>query len=274
MYKILKVLNNNALLIQSNHQNLESIFLGKGIGFGKRNGDFWEPTENTKEFILESSDGRTASIGTKNGIEPIYLEVAGKIIEEAQNVFEGIRTDILLPLADHIAFAAKRQREKIYIANPFIPDIKVLFGKEYTIAQKCKEIILEMAGYQISDDEVGFIALHIHSGLTHEHVSDTMRDTQTIANSMKLISSLSEEELDVNSLPYIRLMSHLYYLIMRTRTKEAVNLDLNDYMEKKYPYSTCISKKVCSYIQEQIGYALDEQEVGYLAVHIQRLLNK
>ena len=72
----------------------------------------------------------------------LFLEAAGKIIQEAEQVFDTIRRDILLPLADHIAFAAKR-KEKIFLANPFIPDIKILFGKEYAVALKSREIIEE-----------------------------------------------------------------------------------------------------------------------------------
>lgn len=272
MYQIIKVLNNNALLVQRQNRKAESILLGKGIGFGRRNGDRLEDRQGAKEYTLESSDARTVSLGTENGIEPIYLEAAGRIIEEAENVFDGISSDILLPLADHIAFAARREREKIFVPNPFIPDIKVLFGKEYTVALKSRDIIRELAGYEITDDEAGFIALHIHSGLSHEQVSDTMRDTQTIGASMQLVSRMAGREFDVNSLTYTRLLSHLYYMIVRTRTGESVNIDLNDFMYQSYPEAVKIAGCVCSYMEEQIGCKLDTQELGYLAVHIQRLI--
>lgn len=272
MYQIIKVLNNNALLVQRTSRQSESILLGKGIGFGRRNGDCLSDKQGAKEYTLESADSRSNSIGTENGIEAVYLEAAGRIIEEAENIFDGISSDILLPLADHIAFAARRQREKVFVPNPFIPDIKVLFGKEYTVALKSRDIIKELAGYEISDDEAGFIALHIHSGLSHEQVSDTMRDTQTIGAGMQLINRLAEKEFDMNSLTYTRLLSHLYYMIMRTRTGEAVNIDLNGFMTQNYPKAVNIAKQVCEYMETQIDSKLDLHEMGYLAVHIQRLL--
>ncbi len=272
MYQIIKVLNNNALLVQRKNRETESILLGKGIGFGRRNGDILSGRQEAKEYTLEASDGRSITIGTENGIEAIYLEAAGRIIEEAEIVFEGINSDILLPLADHIAFAARRQREKIYIPNPFIPDIKVLFGKEYAVALKSREIIRELAGYEISDDEAGFIALHIHSGLSDEQVSDTMKATQTIDSSMQLLNRLANKTFDVNSLTYTRLLSHLYYMIMRTRTGETVNIDLNGFMTQTYPDAVNIAEQICEYMETQLGSKLDEHEMGYLAVHIQRLL--
>lgn len=74
----------------------------------------------------------------------------------------------------------KREKEKIHIPNPFIADIKALFGREYTVVLNCRDSVEKMTGYQISDDEVGFIALHIHSGLSDEHVTETLKITQTI----------------------------------------------------------------------------------------------
>lgn len=271
MYKILRVLNNNALLVLDNNEN-EIIVLGKGIGFGRKSGDIIEGHQGIKEYKLVGEDRRAYEIGTENGIEPIYLEAAGKIIEEAEKVFDVISSDILLPLADHIAFAARRERENIYVPNPFIPDIKVLFGKEYAVALKSREIIRELAGYEISDDEAGFIALHIHSGLSHEQVSDTLKDTQIIDKSMQLIKILSNKEVDEEELTYTRLLSHLYYMIVRTRTGQAVNIDLNDFMINNYKKATDIAEQVCSYISQQLEMKLDSMEVGYLAIHVQRYL--
>ena len=44
-----------------------------------------------------------------------------------------------------------------------------------------------MTGYRISDDEAGFIALHIHSGLSDEQVSDTLKTTQIIDDCILMI---------------------------------------------------------------------------------------
>ena len=272
MYQIQKVLNNNALLVLKDSKKTESILLGKGIGFGKKSGDFVDDTKNVKEYKLIPDDGRSSAIGTENGIEPVYLETAGRIIEAAEQVFDEIRSDILLPLADHIAFAATRAKEKLFVPNPFIPDIKVLFGKEYAVALKSRDIIKEYAGYEISDDEAGFIALHIHSGLSHEQVSSTLRDTQVINQSMQKIVESSGRQPDENSLTYTRLLSHLYYMIVRTRNNGGVNISLNEFMKEKYPQAMEMAQEICFYMSEQLELELDELEIGYLAVHIYRYL--
>lgn len=270
MYSILKVLNNNALLVLGENRATESILLGKGIGFGKKAGDLLEANTEIREYQLATDDGRKAMIGTENGIEPMYLETAARIVEEAEQVFETISPDILLPLADHIAFAARREQQQIFLPNPFIPDIKVLYGKEYAVALKSRDIIREFAGYEISDDEAGFIALHIHSGLSHEQVSETLKDTQIISRSMQMIAEESGKEVQEDSLTYTRLLSHLYYVIARTRSREKVGVDLNSHMAEHYPAAMKTACKVCRFIEDEMQVKLDELETGYLAVHVER----
>lgn len=272
MYRIQKVLNNNALLVMDEKEHKESILLGKGIGFAKKAQDRIAASKEFKEYKLVPNERRHETIGTKTGIDPIFLEAAGKIIEAAEEVFDDVSSDILLPLADHIAFAAKREREKIYVPNPFIPDIKVLFGREYAVALKSRDIIKEYAGYEISDDEAGFIALHIHSGLSHEQVSATLKDTTIINQCMQLIEQEFGGEANENSLTYTRLLSHLYYMVVRTRKGEGVNIDLNGFMHEKYQKAMNIAQKICDFMAMQLGLLLDELETGYLAIHIERYI--
>ena len=250
MYNIRKILNNNALLVVGETEQTESILLGKGIGFGKKIGDCLQHSEAIKEYRLAQNDGRTVAIGTENGIEPVYLEAAGRIIEEAERVFDKISSDILLP-------------------NPFIPDIKVLFGKEYAVAMKSRDIIKEYAGYEITDDEAGFIALHIHSGLSHEQVSETMKYTQIINQSMQMIVEESQKNVQEESLAYTRLLSHLYYILVREKNGGRVGVDLNAYMMEKYSRAMVVAKRVCRFMENAAQISLDELEQGYLAVHIE-----
>ena len=274
MYNIKKILNNNALLVLGENEKTESILLGKGIGFGKKVGDRLESGTNMKEYRLAGNNERRVAIGTENGIEPVYLEAAGRIIEEAEKVFDKVSPDILLTLADHIAFAARREQQRMYVPNPFIPDIKVLFGKEYAVAIKSRDIIKEYAGYEISDDEAGFIALHIHSGLSHEQVSETLKYTQIISQSMQMIVEAANKTVWEESLAYTRLLSHLYYILVRTRNGSKVGVDLNCYMEEKYPHAMDVACKVCDFIEEQIQTELEELEKGYLAIHIERYFSE
>ena len=181
-----------------------------------------------------------------NGIRPEFIEASGKIIDEAEKIFQKVSRDILLPMADHIALAAKRAEENRQIPNPFTPDIRVLFAREYAAALKGREIIREMTGYEISDDEMGFITLHIHAGLSDEQVSETLETTRIIDEGIAMIERAFGQKFEEDSLAYTRLMSHLYYMVARTRRGESAKADFNDFIFANYPETGKVAEQVCA----------------------------
>ena len=128
MFKILKVLNNNSILVIDLDTKQELIFLGKGVGFGKKVNQNVSEIENAKAYRFTEQQSRQESIDTIKSISPVFIEIAGGIIEEAEKQFGNVDNNILLPLADHIAFAIKRMEQDIELKNPFAKEIKVLFG--------------------------------------------------------------------------------------------------------------------------------------------------
>lgn len=54
MYRIEKVLNNNSILASKDNQ--EVIFLGKGIGFGKKINDIYIPGDGVKKYKMETKE--------------------------------------------------------------------------------------------------------------------------------------------------------------------------------------------------------------------------
>lgn len=105
-----------------------------------------------------------------------------------------LRHDILIPMADHIAMAAARAREKKEIPNPFQHDIAALFGDEYEAARKGCEILKKMTGTALGEDEAGFIALHIHAGLAQENVADSLETARLVGVCMTMIEERSRKE--------------------------------------------------------------------------------
>ena len=165
---------------------------------------FWE-TGSASDIVWESGwqnflKGRryelvrekTPALIRVNGIDPIDIEAAGKIIEMAEAAMGPLQHDILIPMADHIAMAAARAREKKEIPNPFQHDIAALFGDEYEAARKGCEILKKMTGTALGEDEAGFIALHIHAGLAQENVADSLETARLVGVCMTMIEGGAE----------------------------------------------------------------------------------
>lgn len=271
MFRVIKSLNHNSVLAIDIKTNNEYILLGKGIGFGKKVNERMEAPKDAQIYLLQKDTDRGLSKEIINKIEPEFLEIANAIIIEAEKQFEKIDKNILCPLADHIAFAVKRIRNNEEISNPLTQDIKALFSEEYKVASKGKQILKEMENIEISEDEVGYIALHIHSAIKNEKISQAMQTAMLVRECISSIEEYIGESIDVESLSYNRLMSHMKYMIARNIKGETIKLNMNDYIKERFPKSFMISKNICEKVEVELKKEIKDVEIGYLAMHIERV---
>ena len=120
---------------------------------------------------------------------------------------------------------------------------------------------------------MGFITLHIHAGLSDEQVSEALETTRIIDEGISIIEEAFGQEFEEDSLAYTRLMSHLYYMVARTRKGESAKADFNDFIFANYPYTGKVAEEVCSYMSRQLKKNVAREEIGFLAIHIQRVID-
>lgn len=268
MFKINKVLNHNALLVIK--ENQEYLLLDKGIGFGKKVSDRVVPTNQGVLYQLQTETSRGTSKSVVDRIDPMFLEIGNEIIQLAQQLGEMDR-NILLPLSDHIAFAIERIKNGLTISNPFSNEIRLLNPKEYEVALKSRQIIQDKTGYNINEDELGYITLHIHSALTNCKVDKGMQVAIIIKESIEKIEENLNTKIDVSSLAYSRLLTHMKYMLMRIETQEKLNLDMDEYVKTNYPLAYEVAQDIMKRISIILHQPIPAIEIGYLALHIQRI---
>lgn len=271
MFKILKVLNNNSILVIDLDTKQELIFLGKGVGFGKKVNQNVSEIENAKAYRFTEQQSRQESIDTIKSISPVFIEIAGGIIEEAEKQFGNVDNNILLPLADHIAFAIKRMEQGIELKNPFAKEIKVLFEEEYNVAKKGKNLINQKISVEINDDEVGYITLHVHTALTREHVVQSMDVARMIQEGIQTIEKELGAMLDDATISYTRLLTHMKFMILRVINDEKLHLDMTDYVLENFPDSFALAKQICNSFEQSIKKPFPNIEISYFAIHIERV---
>lgn len=276
MYRVRKALNHNTLIAISMENNQEYLVIGKGIGFGKKVSERFEIPENIEctVYSLHEQTERGKAMELIKGIEPVYLEIAGKVLAKSEEVFGKIDKRILFPMADHIAFAVQRIRANEQISNPLTDDIRALFHMEYKTAECVKDILWEMLQVEIDEHEIGYIALHIHSAIEDENVALSMQIAMAVRECIRMIEEETGQTIDVMSLSYNRLMNHIRYMVARSIKGEKLKLNMNDYMSVKFPKSFWMATEVCKQLEKQLhrNSPLDEVEIGYLAMHIERVL--
>lgn len=273
MFRVIKALNHNGVLAIDMNTNKEYILLGKGIGFGKKVNERMEAPEDTSIYLLQQETERGSVKEILNNIEPEILEITSSIITEAKKKFKKVDENILCPLADHIAFAVKRIKNNEHISNPLTQDIKALFPEEYEVACKGRDVIKEVEGVEINEDEVGYIALHLHSSLGNEKVSQAMETARLVRDCVTSIEQNTGKKIDIDSLSYNRLMSHIKYMVARTLKGETIKLDMNDYIKEKFQKSFKIAEHICRKLGGELNREIKEVEIGYLAMHIERVFS-
>lgn len=274
MYRVIKVLNNNGVLVYDMERKEEAILLGSGIGFGKHVNERFELVDASKAkryTVVDREEKNRTGRQVLSGMNPVFLELAGKIVEMARQEFGDLNPNILIPLADHIAVAVERMQNGIFLKNPFQEDIKVLYPAEYLVAEKSRELAQEAVGCDLCDDEVGYIALHIRAG----HMDERLEESLQMVSVMKMVTKKVEDALNItldpHSFMFERFMAHLRYLLVRIRDEEPVTLDMDEYARSNFPQAYELAEELCSEIGADMKKPVPREAIGHLAIHIERL---
>lgn len=273
MYRVSKVLNNNGVIAIEMEENQEYVLLGKGIGFGKKVSQRFEAPSDCTRYSLKNDTERGSAASLVKSVDPVFLEIANEVLKEAEHTFGKIDKRILFPLADHISFAVARMKNGEQISNPLTGDIHALFYKEFQVASVLKKILSDRMQIEIGDDEIGYVALHVHSAIEDEKVSVAMQMARTVRECVSIIEAETGKKIDVMTLDYNRLMNHVKYMAARLLRGEELKININDYIEIKFPKAFAIATTVCDHLGENIGVQPGEREIGYLAMHIERVYN-
>lgn len=272
MYRVIKVLNNNGVLVYDMKRGEEAILLGRGIGFGKHVNQRFERDENTKRYtIVDREEKKRTGRQVLSGMDPAFLELAGQIVDMARLEMGELNPNILIPLADHIAVAVERMQNGILLKNPFHGDIRVLYPEEYQIGKKSQRMIGQATGCVLCEDEVGYIALHIRAGRMDEKLEDSLH----MVTLMREIAEMAEKamgiKLEPDSFVFERFMAHLRYLIARIRDGEAITLDMDQYAREQFPESYRLAEEICNKAGRELHKPVPREAVGHLAIHLERL---
>ena len=148
--------------------------------------------------------------------------------------------------------------------------IKDVIGKGGDMINK---IIAESDNVKIDidDDEIGYVALHIHSALEKESVSVSMQMAQAVRDCVSMIEEQRGIHINVMSLSYNRLMNHVKYMVARVLKGESLKVNMNDYVQHNFPESYELATTVCNHLSHALRKPLEELEIGYLAMHIERV---
>lgn len=270
-YKIIKILNNNVVLAKQSGK--EKILFSKGIGFKKHAGDtVGADIELDKVFTIENKDNSSKFHELISRVDNDIVGLCEEVICMIDREFnEELDEKIHVALTDHIAFTLMRLKEDNEIVNPFLIETETLYKREFETAKKAISILEKRTGINIPDGEIGFIALHIHSARNKGKLSETIKCAYIASSIAELIEDELYIEIDRNSLDYARFIIHVQFAIKRMMSNSPIKNGLLETIKKEYSNSYNVAAKAADLIERELKIKVVPDEIGYIAVHIEKL---
>lgn len=272
--RVTKVINNNFVCACSTNRK-EVVFMGKGIGFGAKEGDLVDKKRVEKVFKMDNQSTIDKFKDLLENLPIEHFKISNEIISYTRRTLgKRLNQNIYITLTDHINFAIQRFKNGMQFSNPLLWEVKQFYKSEYLIGEHSVRLIEERLGIKMTEDEAANIALHIVNAEYNTDMKDAMKITTLVRDILKIIADFYKVELDEESLHYSRLVTHLKFLSQRLFMNETLqNSDdaLVEIITKSYPREFECAIKIKNYIEEKYEQNMSTEELAYLTVHIKRV---
>lgn len=272
---IKRVYNNNVVMVDD--AGTERIAVGKGIAFGRKRGDVVDSASFEKVFTLDDPTQLSRLERLIKGIPSEYLLIAEDIVSMLRRESASVIDDnVLIALTDHISMALEREQAGIICDNPLLFEIKRFYGCEFELALKAREIIRGHLGIEISEAEVGFIALHIVNATMKQRADHLMLSIKMINGILNTVSETFGLTYDEGSVQYERFLRHLQFFSQRVLDKSIAQSEdtfLFHLGKDQYPDALECTERIGAHIEQEYGCVVSDAEKGYLVYHIANLVH-
>lgn len=166
-----------------------------------------------------------------------------------------------------------RKQERIHIRESFLAELKT--KKEFQTAGRIGAAIAEEFGIQVTEDETGYIAMHLlgaRSRYRDKEVPGTVMDNFHLVRLAKAIMKTAEEktgqQLYRNSDLLTGLVNHLGPSISRLQMQMDIRNPLLGEMKEKFPELMNLAKICVKDVEKELELIFPESEIAFIAMHL------
>ncbi|MFR7592117.1 MAG: BglG family transcription antiterminator LicT [Longibaculum sp.] len=276
---IKKILNNNVVITLNEHHE-EIVVMGKGLAYGKKTGDYIDPSKINKTFEVSLKESQKKMINMLKDIPIEYMEISDEVIQKARKDLDSdIDDSLYISLTDHIHTSIERYKEGIPLKNQLLFEIKHFYKKEYELGLWALSLIQDKYHIAMDEDEAGFIAMHIVSSEIGRNISDVYEMTNFIQEILKLVRDYFQRDFDEESLAYYRFATHLKFFGLRVfnqskhHQEDSLNNDLLEIMKEKYVQPYLCALEIKNFIEKKYQYELEDEEILFLTIHVAKIIS-
>lgn len=277
-YKIESIINNN--FVATRKDGIEIILAGRGIAFGRKIGDYVDQSKIEKTFSLEDARQKQNFTNLAETLPEDLMELTVKVVNVIENSSQlHLKTVTFIALADHIAFALERYQNGQHMPNKLLNEAKRFYPFEIELGKKAIDVIYKETGISLSEDEAGFIAIHL---INTSESSDTsgVQQLKMIKDIISIVQDYFEITFDEESFYYQRFVTHLKFFVFRVlKEKENESTSVRDdffYRVSKVQYPQihkCVNL-IEEYLDFNYSITIANEEKGYLVIHLSGLLKR
>ncbi|GGG01344.1 levansucrase and sucrase synthesis operon antiterminator [Paenibacillus albidus] len=272
--KIKKILNNNAVVVHDLEE--EKIVMGSGIAFQKRKNDIIDPSLIEKVFIMDDPDQYGHLEEMLRTLPEEEIAVSEQIISFAERELEvTFNEHVHIALTDHLSFALERINKGMVIQNTLLNEIRILYPREFQIGLHAKRIILEKLQIEIPEDEVGYIAMHIHTAWNNAGTYGTDIDmTAMIRDITDGVGQTAGVVLDRGSASYERLVTQLENILQSDeagKLRNELNPEIVLIAKERYALAYSQAREIGDQVEEDYGYTFTDSQLVNIAMEINRI---
>lgn len=273
---VVKNINNNvALCLDSKGQ--EVVVFGKGVGFLK------PPSE------VPLSKIQRTFYDLNHKFLPLLDDIPLDVIDFTSRQVARIRgklpyetnANLIMTLADHLAFAMTRAKRGIYTPMPSIYEMEQNYPVEVEIGRQIVSAMEQEFHIKLPKGEVQGVAMHFINASLGSPSSGQLTAEEEYETILERMTQIVEHALQVtirrDTFNYARFATHVQYLLKRVQAESSIDSDnLQVYASIRDEYkdvSACVDQ-IHEYLQRNWSIDLSEEEKLYLIMHINRVISQ
>lgn len=270
------ILNNNSVRTLL-PDGSPAIVVGRGVGYHKRQGDELDESLIEQTFIPRTRESLGRLVQMLQEIPLEHVRVAAEITDLAivELGVEGGQS-LLLPIADHLSFVIRRLEQGLDLEHPLRWEVQTLYPKEAALGREAVRLANNRLRIDLPADEAVAFAMHfVNAQFAGAQMERAYAMTRTIRRVFEVIRTTIGRSVDQESMGAARFVTHLRYLFVRLSSNKQLGTMPNkllDDITTAYPLAASIAKKVAYLFEIDAPSELTEEEVGYLTLHIARLM--
>lgn len=249
-----------------------------GLGFGAKPGYKIEAETVEHSYRMTSPAVQQKLVELLEQIPYEHLLLTDELVETIrQRLKYPLNESLLITLADHISFAIQRSEQGIRFSNPLMAPIREFYPEEYRLGMECLAAIRQRCHADLSDDEGGFIALHIVNAELNTTMSVVNDVTRFVDGCVQVVEYFYNCHFDRDALDFSRFTVHLRFFAQRVfQGKQEQENDPHDEVFRALIARNCSEHYKCAcciaeYVRNTWHKELSDEELVFLTIHLKRI---